>query len=206
MRIIPAVVAGVIGLASTAHADSSADPVADPVKDGLARLSIGAKCIDKASPWRPWCIAVNWNKGAAGALPTKSLVGITVELEDGKDVAEALSQKVTFVALAVDKDGKVRLTDVKPGNDAEVTTVGEAVFAAASVFKDKTKTAKLPAELSAYVKTLKGAYATKKANNAWSWTGKSTSQLRKVGKFYVVIERAEAQNGIWATVLTDSWE
>ncbi|CAN5906772.1 hypothetical protein BH11MYX3_BH11MYX3_12680 [soil metagenome] len=84
--------------------------------------------------------------------------------------------------------------------------MSEAVFAAASGFKDRSKTAKLPGELASYVKTLKGAYATKKAGNAWSWTGKSTSELRKVGKFYVVIERAEAENGIWATILTDNWE
>ncbi|CAN5906753.1 hypothetical protein BH11MYX3_BH11MYX3_12670 [soil metagenome] len=101
MRIIPVVMAGVVALASTASADKEA--VADPVKTGLARLSIGAKCTDKASPWRPWCIAADWSKGVAGTLPTRSLVGMTVEIEDGQDVAEARSQKVTFVALAVDK-------------------------------------------------------------------------------------------------------
>lgn len=201
MRIIAVVVAGAVGLASVAHADK-----ADPVKTGLTRLAAGAKCTDKASPWRPWCIAADWSKGAAGSLPTKSLVGMTIEIEEGKDIAEALSQKVTFVALAIDEGGKVKLTDVKPGNEAEVTTVGEAVFAATSVFKDKAKVAKLPAELASYVRALKGTYATKKVGNAWAWTGKSTSQLRKVGKFYVVIERAEAETGIWATILTESWE
>ena len=179
----------------------------DPIAQSLGQLATGAKCSDKASPYRPWCIATEALKtGTAPALPKKALVGMTVELEDGKDVADALTNKVTFVALAIDADGKVKLTDVKPESAAEQKSVGEAVFAAAAVFKGKAKTAKLPAELSGYVKTLKGAYATKKVGNAWTWKGKAESQLRKVGAFWVILERPDAGNGLWATILTDAWE
>jgi hypothetical protein len=202
MRIIPGVVVcGLLVLGGTARADK-----VDPIAAGLTKLGTAAKCTDKASPWRPWCIATDFAKGTAAALPKKALVGMTVELEDGKDFADALSQKVTFVALAIDKDGKVKLTDVKPESPEETKSVGEAVFNAAAVFKGKATTAKLPAELSGYVKTLKGAYATKKEGGSWMWKGKSTSQLRKVGNFWVIIERPDAGNGIWATILTDAWE
>ena len=72
------------------------------------------------------------------------------------------------------------------------------------VFKAKAEMAMLPKELAAFVKTLKGAYKTKKENGSITWKGANSSQLRKVGNFYVVIEKAK--NGIWASILTDSWE
>lgn len=179
----------------------------DPIALSLGNLATAAKCADKASPYRPWCIATDaLKKGTAPALPKKALVGMTVELEDGKDVADALTNKVTFVALAIDADGKVKLTDVKPESADEQKAVAEAVFNTAAVFKGKAKTAKLPAELSGFVKTLKGAYATTKSGNAWTWKGKATSQLRKVGAFWVILERPDAGNGLWATILTDAWE
>lgn len=202
MRIIPAVLVASVMTLSVANAEKP-----DPIAQSLGTLAAGAKCSDKASPLRPWCIATEaLTKGTASSLPKKALVGMTVELEDGKDVAEALSTKVTFVVLAVEADGKVKLTDVKPDGADEEKAVAEAVFNTAGVFKGKTKTAKLPAALSSYVKTLKGAYATKKVGNAWTWKGKSESQLRKVGAFWVILERPEAQNGLWATILTDAWE
>ena len=78
------------------------------------------------------------------------------------------------------------------------------VGAAAIVFKAKPEMAMLPKELAAFVKTLKGAYKTKTENGSITWTGANSSQLRKVGSFYVAIEKAK--NGIWASILTDSWE
>jgi hypothetical protein len=204
MRIIPGVIVGFLVVGGVARADKA--DKADPIAASLTKLAEAAKCSMKASPWRPWCIATDFAKGTAAPLPTKALVGMTVELEDGKDMTEALSQKVTFVALAIDKDGKVKLTDVKPENADESVTVGEAVIAATQVFKAREKTAKLPRTISTFVKTLKGAYATKKVAGSWTWEGKSTSQLRKVGTFWVIIERPAAANGIWATILTDAWE
>ncbi len=131
---------------------------------------------------------------------------MTVALEAGKDTMAALSNKVTFVALAIDKDGKVKLTDVRPTSDGERAAVGEAVGAAATVFKAKAKLAKLPKDLSTYAKTLTGAYPTTKSGEAWTWQGKTVSMLRKVGAFWVVIEIPADHNGIFATILTDAWE
>ena len=186
----------------------SAQVRADPlVTRQLGELRSAAKCQDRASPWRPWCIATQWATGAAGVLPAgKVLVGMTVALEQGKPASDALSGQVTFVALAVGKDGKVKLTDVKPTNADEDKAVAEAILATSAVFKGRAATAKLPKELAGYVRTLQGSYAATKKDNAWTWTGASASQLRKVGKFWVVIEVPAAHNGVWATILTDAWE
>jgi len=159
----------------------------NPQGVALTSLALVAKCTEKATPWRPWCFVVDFPQGSAKELPKKSLVGMTVELETGKDVKDALSNKVTFVALAIDSDGKVKLTDVKPTSDAERKTVGEAVAAVTLVFKGKAKTAKLPKELSSFVKTLEGKYETKATRGSIIWTGANPSELHKVGDFYAVI-------------------
>lgn len=181
---------------------------ADPlVTRQLGELRTAAKCQDKASPWRPWCIATAWATGAAGTLPAgKVLVGMTVALEQNTPAKDALSHQVTFVALAIGKDGKAKLTDVNPNSVDEVKAVDEAIVATSAVFKGRAATAKLPKDLADYVRTLEGSYATTKQDNAWTWTGASASQLRKVGKFWVVIEVPPARNGVWATILTDAWE
>ncbi|MDQ3369521.1 MAG: hypothetical protein M3680_29180 [Myxococcota bacterium] len=184
-----------------------ADRPADPVAVALGELRTAAKCEDKASVWRPWCTAAAYETGTAGALPRgKVLVGMTIELEQGKSAADALTTKVTFVALAISKDGKVKLTDVKPTSDAERRSVAEAVAATTLVFKGTAKAAKLPADLAAHFATLRGTYPAKRSGKAWAWTGASASQLRKVGAFWVAIEIPKANNGVFATVLTDAWE
>lgn len=184
-----------------------AEPQIDLTTDRLDALRVAAKCDDKASPFRPWCIAAAFSTGTAAALPKgKVLVGMTIELEVGKDASTALTQSVSFTALAVGKDGKVKLTMVKPENDDENKAVAESVFNAAAVFKGKAKSAKLPKALADYFKTLKGQYATKKAGSDWLWAGASAARMRKVGAFWVVIEVPKANNGIFATILTEAWE
>jgi hypothetical protein len=176
MKLSSMVVVGVLVLAGVAHADK-----AEPLAAALTKLGTAAKCSDPASPLRPWCIAVDFAKGTA-------------------------INKVTFVAIAIGKDAKVKLTDVKATSADETKAVMEAVGAAAMVFKGKAEIAKLPKELSDYVKTLQGAYKTKKEKGAIVWKGANSSQLRKVGKFYVVIETASRGNGVWVSILTDAWE
>jgi hypothetical protein len=196
----------VLALASSTAVADKASPD-DIITGRLAALREAAKCSDKASPWRPWCIAADFTKGTAGELPKgKVLAGMTIELETGKDAKDALSKSVTFVALAVDADGKVKLTDVKPTSEEETKAVTEAVFNLANLFKGKARTAKLPADLVSYLKGRKGAYATTKSGNEWTWTGASPSKLRKVGTFWVAIEMPAKGNGIFATILTDAWE
>lgn len=194
-----AIVMVMMVLAGSARADEASS---------LEALKTAAKCSDKASPWRPWCIAAGFAGGTAAALPKKNLVGMTVELEDGKDFMDALRDHVTFVALAITRDGKVtkvKLTDIKPENDDERTAVAEGVAAAAIVFKGKDKVAKLPKALAEFAKSRTGSYELTNDKKGWKWTGANPSQLRKVGKFWVLIETASSGKGIWATILTDSW-
>ena len=130
---------------------------------------------------------------------------MTIELETGKDAGDALSNNVTFAALAIGKDGKVKLTDVKSTSDAETKMIGEAVFNTAAVFKGKATTAKLPADLAEYAKTLAGAYTPTKAGAEWTWQGASRARMRKVGAFWVIVETPTQANGIFATILTEAW-
>ncbi len=76
-----------------------ADPAHDVATERLGALKTAARCDDATSPWRPWCVAAAYDTGTAAALPAgKVLVGLTIELETGKDVATALSDKVSFTA------------------------------------------------------------------------------------------------------------
>ena len=145
--------------------------------------------------------------GHGGQLPLgKILVGLTVQVENGTDVRAALTKRVSFVALAIDADGKVKLTDVAASGSDEQKLVLEAVANVTTVFKGKARTAKLPHVLGDYLKTLGGAYATTKSGDQWTWQGKAASQLRKVGAFWVVLETPAANDGVFATILTDAWE
>lgn len=188
--------------------EMKAEPPDDPADAPLAKLAVAAKCSDNTSPWRLWCIASDWSKGSAAALPSgKVLVGVTVELEDGKDVAAALKDKVSFTAFAIDKDNKVKVTTVTPSNDAEKKSMFEAGAAASLVFKGKAKTAKLPKDLAGYVKTLKGEHKVTNTRGAWTWSGASNGRARKVGDFWVVLETPKSgKAGIFATILTEKWE
>ena len=179
----------------------------DIATDQLSALRTAAKCDDKASLWRPWCIAADFGTGTAAALPKgKVLVGLTIDLRIGQDAVTALRTNVSFTTLAVGKDGKVKLTAVKPQTDDEAKELAEAVANASAVFKGMSKSAKMPKTLGDYFKTLKGSYSVKKAGKQWTWAGASASRMRKVGAFWVVIEVPEANDGIFATILTDAWE
>jgi hypothetical protein len=184
--------------AATARADG------DPTKASLARLRAAASCEDKASLWRAWCIATDWDKGTP-VLPRANLIGLSIELADDNDLRKALSDKVGFVAFAV-SDGKATLTTIRPTDKDEEKAVFEAVANLAVVFKGKARTAEISKDLAGYIKSLKGEYPTTKAKGSITWTGKSDlAALRKVGAFYVIIEQPPSGNGVFATILTDAW-
>jgi hypothetical protein len=194
---LPAIL--IAALAAPAIADK------DVATTQLAALHTAAHCDDKASVWRPWCIAADFASGKPAALPKgKTLVGLTIQLETGKDVGQALSDKVNLVALVIDAKGKAKLTDITPSNDSEQQPLAEAVAEVALVFKGKAATAKLSTDLSGYLKTLTGKYPAKKAAKEWTWKGANPTRLRKVGDVWVAIETAP--NGIWASIFTDAWE
>ncbi|MBS1121282.1 MAG: hypothetical protein H6Q90_3510 [Deltaproteobacteria bacterium] len=182
MNNLRSVVVLVVAAIAPAAMAKKVAPKVDVVAASLGELRTAANCQDKASPWRPWCIAAEFPSGTAGELPKgKILVGMTVELQQGKDAKQALSDKVSFVALAIDQDGKAKLTDVKPTSKDEEQAVMESIFNTTAVFKGKGPT-------------------------EWTWTGQTQSRMRKVGAFWVVIEIPKAGNGVFATILTDAWK
>jgi len=178
----------------------------------LGELAAAARCEDAVSPFRPWCIAATgWDAAAVGTLPSESqvLVGLTIELQEGKSVADALTNEVTFSALAlrVDGDGAFgKITMVKPESDEESKMVGEAVFGVAVVFKRMAAEAAIPANLVEYLATLpaKADYPITKAATGWTWQGASAAELRKAGEFWVVIETpSQGPAGIFVSIFTD---
>jgi hypothetical protein len=185
--------------AGSARGDDAAKP--------LAALATAANCKDAASPFRPWCTVADFATGKAADLPKgKKLVGITIELADGADVKQALTDKVSPSVLVIDSTGMAKLSRIKGSNDSEKTMLGEAVASLAAVFKHKTTTAKLPADLTSYVSTLKAKYPTKKTGSEWTWTGESAARLRKVGDFWVAIETPSSGGGIFASLFTEAWQ
>ena len=197
----PLLVIFVVALARPAAADT------DIVAKQLAALGEAASCKDAASPFRPWCIVADFATGKAADLPKgKKLVGITIELAVGADTKQALTDKVSPSVLVIDDAGMAKLSRIKGSNDSEKTMLGEAVASLSALFKHKSTTAKLPADLTSYVKTLKAKYPTKKTANEWTWAGESAGRLRKVGDFWVAIEIPSTNEGIFASVFTEAWQ
>ena len=87
--------------------------------------------------------------------------------------------------------------------------IAEAVAGVAVVFKGKSKTAKLPKDLATYVKSLgsKSGHVATKGDQGWTFTGEAAAELRKVGKFWVVIETpSSGPDGRFITILTEAWK
>lgn len=191
----------------------------DPTAMLLGELSTAARCTEKASPFRPWCVAADgWATGTAAKLPVgKVLVGITIRRTVGAagpwDLAADPS--IGLAALVVRRDGpalELRITDIKPTQDDEQPQIAEALFNVSAVLKGKGSTAKLSKHLGAYLKSLgkkSGHFATKGATG-WTWSaGKDmpTGELRKVGKFWVAIETpTTGADGRFITILTEKWK
>lgn len=186
----------------TSHADDTAAM--------LAKLDAGAQCADKRSVWRAWCPAVQWAKGKPGTLKPGVMVGITVAIQADADVAQALSDKVTFVILAIRKDGKAMratLRDVTPDNDDEAAMLAEAVFATAGVLKGKAKVVTLASGLRAFADSLvaKAERQLTRTRTGWTWeTDHNRAELRQIGAVRVVIETPkDGSAGRFITILTD---
>jgi hypothetical protein len=196
------VIAVVLGLGTSPAA-------ADDTDVTLARLADAAKCKNKASPWRAWCPATTWAKGKAGALKPGVMAGITVAIAADADVQQALTERVTFVVLAVRRDGKklvAALRDVKPENDSESEMVAKAVMGVAAVLKGKAKEVVLDKDLRDFADSLvaQASRDVAKTRTGWIWdTDDNHVELRQVGTAWVVIETPKTGGaGRFVTVLT----
>jgi hypothetical protein len=182
-------------------------PTGDGRDSVLAQLHDAAHCDVAASPWRPWCIAADgWAKATEAPLPpgTLSMPGLTVEIETGTSVADALTNKVHLSALAI-SNGKVKIVQVTASNPGEEQMMAQAVADLSTVFKGIAASAVLPPDLAGYLGGLgdKASYPTTRAGTGWTWKGASAGELRKVGDFWVAIEVPDAANGLWVSIYTD---
>jgi hypothetical protein len=186
---------------------AAADKAHDLATERLGALKTAARCDNPRSPQRAWCIAAAFDSGTPADLPRgKQLVGLTIELQAGKDVGDALVNKVSLSALVIGSDGKVKLTSITPSNKDEEVMIGKAVGEVAAVFKGASTTAAIPADLAGYIKSLRGSYGVTHRDTELVWSGGSSSRARKVGSMWVVIETPSAQNGVFATILTEAWQ
>ncbi|MBK9035361.1 MAG: hypothetical protein IPL61_29590 [Myxococcales bacterium] len=197
-----------LALATTPAAAKRMKP--DPTRLALAELQGAAGCDDKASPRRAWCVAADgWVHGTAAKLPMgKVLIGITVQRPAAATGPWDLATEPTIglVALTVWHDGpanELRLTTLTPQHLPEV------VAEVAAVLTGKKRSVKVPAELRTTLKSLakKNGYRASKGASGWMWMGDNGSELRKVGKHWVVIEGpANGSDDRTITILTEQWK
>jgi hypothetical protein len=192
----------------SAHADKKTTKVADPIPSVLERVAAAAKCEDAASPQRIWCLADGWNKGTAAALPTNAvLVGLTLAIVDKSDGGKALTENVSVSAAAFGSKGEIKVVNITPSNDAEKKQMAEVVFSLAVFFKGKADNVTVSADMSGYLKSLKGTYKAKKVTGTWQWKGASQGFARKFGDNWIVVERStEGPAGWWVSIVTPSWK
>ncbi|HTM18955.1 MAG TPA: hypothetical protein VL172_00540 [Kofleriaceae bacterium] len=193
-----------------ADAAAPAGPPAGEARNAaLQALHDAAHCDVAASPWRPWCIAADgWAKATEAPLPAgvHALIGLTLALEAGKRVEDALQDDVHLAALAVDGDaGKLKVVGIKGEDAADQQMMMEAVAGVAIVLKGNAASAALPPDLATYVATLgaQAEYPLTKAGAGWTFRGAAPGELRKVGDYWVTIEGPGAGNEQFISIFTD---
>jgi hypothetical protein len=134
---------------------------------------------------------------------------VTVAITANADVKQALSDRVSFVVLAVRKDGKklmVTLRDFKPESDSETQMVAKAVLGIAAVLKGAAKEVVLDGDLRGFANSLIPAAnrETTKTRSGWTWENDNNrAELRQIGNVWVVVETPkDGGTGRFVTVLT----
>jgi hypothetical protein len=213
---------GLVAAAGRAHADSQDPPdVVDALREAV---HVAAACPDSGgglgtSPLRVWCLADGWDSAPAPAVPQTDtvLLGLTVEIQKGDDVGKDLLDKVGLSALAFHPSGKgdadskpvlVRLATITPSSPDQNTAIGDAVAGLAGVFKGVATQAMVDPDLYDYLQTLPASatYPAESTAHGFLWTGKSTTEVRKVGSFWVTVEKPlSGPQGIWLSIFTDAF-
>ncbi len=137
------------------------------------------------------------------------MAGVTVAINANADVKQALSDRVSFVVLAVRRDGKkllVTLRDIKPESDSETQMVAKAVMSVAAVLKGAAKEVVLEPDLREFADSMVPA-ANREATRTrtgWTWENDDNrAELRQIGNVWVVVETPKAGGaGRFVTVLT----
>ncbi len=182
----------------------------------LSDLHVAAQCDDRRSPRRHWCVAADgWATGTPAPLPIgKVLVGLTFtrEVATIAPIDFAGEDTYRFATLTLRRVGdnvEAKLAGVDPGDDDDKRMLKAAAAKLTAVFQGKTKVARLPRALSEFTKS--GAdrpgHVITKGASGWTWTAGSATELRKVGKYWVVIETSvSGRDTRFITVLTEQWK
>jgi hypothetical protein len=189
----------------------------DPVQYAIEQLHDGARCDDKTAPLRYWCVADGFRDATTAPLPTRTLVGFTIELGPNADARDALANNVTLSALAIGADHKVNLVAITPANDAERAAIAGANASIAHVLARDGNAAPLPPAIARRVAGLTGKYEPVASSAGWQWTAKNSVELAAVGPLWVAVElgprppiphgaRHQPFGTIWISVLTDAWK
>lgn len=207
------VLAAALALAVSPAAAKRRNP--DPTMRVLADLHVAAGCDEKASPHRLWCLAADgWATGTPAKLPMgKVLIGVTISRAASATGAWDLAAdpSIGLSALAVRHDGaanELKLYAITPSNDAEKLANAQTLANVAAALKGKGKTVKVPKDLATYLKSLgaKSGYFATKGATGWTWPGDSAGELRKVGKYWVVVETPKTGDARFITILTEKWK
>lgn len=210
MRRTLGVVAGLLLF----HGLAWAQPIEKKMLDALAKDLDCAKSKSLARLGL-WCLGPRgFKSGRQPPLPRSSrvYVGVTVELERGKPVRQALLKKVHPAALAVRRDGGQvfgKITSITPSNAEEKKSLGRAVFVIAAVLKGRTQQARLDQGLVTFLRSLpsKASYRIKsKGLKEWRISGASRARIRKLGSVLVAVEVPKAGNGIFLSLFTERFK
>jgi len=182
----------------------------------LGDLHTAARCADRRSPRRHWCIAADgWATGTPADLPVgKVLIGVTLtrEVATATPIDFAGEDAYRFATLSLRRVGdtvEAKLAGIDPGDDDDKRMLKDATTKLAAVLQGRSKVARLPRALAEFTKS--GAdrpgHVITKGARGWTWTAGSATELRKVGKYWVVIETSiSGRDTRFITVLTDKWK
>ena len=189
----------------------TAAPAADLTSSLLRELDTAARCRDRRSPHRVWCIPARGYAGGSAAPIAEGdqvLIGLTLELEVGQPVARALTERVSLASLALrSAGGRVtgKIQAIRPSNPGEERELGAAVASVAATLKGMAPRAAVSPGLMGYLATLpaRATYPLTQGAQGWTLAGASDAELRRVGEHLVAIETPRSGRGIFVSVFTD---
>ena len=177
--------------------------------DVLERVAKALDCKPASKDsLRAWCAAsMTSSAGFKSAKNDTVLLGISTPLAASKEVREELLRATRVSALAF-SNGKVRLTDVTPDNDAEAKQLLEVAGEVGAALKGMSSSVKLGADLAGFLPVLAGQCA--KGGAAVKDVAKGPAQvtlknptrmwLVKSGKSEVYVVSEDAPDGAWLSI------